>query len=424
MAESKHLRSIRRSSVGSSLQFITALASIVLLLCSLPGSSTLAQTDEARKIPILLVVDATKPIDVDYRTGGGLLRHLILSVGLAPAAIDGAISSKAHSQNSELLREAVGEFDRKPMVELAIVAAFHAGSPYFEVVIPAASSSYGSPGQIDYDKARADGYPYVLAIREEFAGMITAWAMNTLSATSSLRYELLDATTGKRLADGRLDGYSAERHDLNSAIRDRSYFVSEDPPAVQAASGRIYGTLYKGGYLHAMAEAHGLGKEVPDVGVILDRYAKYFDYRFDLPKGWHDVKGPTKFSMSLEPKNSDRMKFGVSFVVDLLIEDFRQNVTALEEYIGIFFGRLQGKGFSLETTQAFDGFTLKEPYEGFLVQKPGGTAKEIMLFRRLDDRFVIIYDVIFLDDYEGFLKKYRKDIEWLINNAQITVHPQ
>ena len=68
-------------------------------------------------------------------------------------------------------------------------------------------------------------------------------------------------------------------------------------PAVAQAIVSIYGELFKQGHnFYAMAEAHGLGKEVPDTAALLARYEKLFKCDFSLPKDWHQAAGSSKVS--------------------------------------------------------------------------------------------------------------------------------
>jgi hypothetical protein len=171
-----------------------------------------------------------------------------------------------------------------------------------------------------------------------------------------------------------------------------------------------------------MAEAHGLGKEVPDTAAVLARYEKLFSYDFTLPKGWHQVAGPSRYQVFLEPTSADRSKFGVNFMMDLLIEEFGQKVDDLNEYIRMAFGRMRDQGYAVDTAVPFDALALNPPYTAFLIDRPKGAGKEAVLFRRLDGPFVASYHIVFLGDYEAFLRKYGPDLQLLVNRARITTH--
>lgn len=66
---------------------------------------------------------------------------------------------------------------------------------------------------------------------------------------------------------------------------------------------------------------------MPPICELLACYEDLFSYEFDLPKNWHSAKGVSKYSMTVEPEGADNTKFGVCFTVDLLVEEFGQNVT-------------------------------------------------------------------------------------------------
>jgi len=375
-----------------------------------------------KKIRILVLVDASAPLLVDYETSVRMARHAtpgvmpgLLNLGIS-SLFDLAISSRQRSKESQRLQETVGEFERKPLIENSIVAAFGSFTPYFEAVAPKDPAIYKNPN-VDFDKARADGYPYVLTVTE-VCGMSTAWELKTLSAASSFRFDLYDAATQKRIGKGTSTVFAIARHDFDPATTDRSIFVGDYPTAAGRSGFRIYGELNRRGHLHTMAAANGLGSEVPPLDAILERYAGAFHYNPQLPAGWHRVNTNTKLVVTLEPKN-DRKHIGVVFAADLLVKELGQDVKELDEYISIYFGRLKDGGYDTDSAQPFDGFKLNEGYRSFILDRPNGAGKEILCFRILPDHFVALYDTVMLPGSDDYLKKYTSDIESLINNSQI-----
>jgi hypothetical protein len=380
-------------------------------------------TGSDKKIKILVLVDATAPLLVDYETPGRIGRHggssgsSLLGV-LTWSLFDLAISSQQRSKESQRLQETVGEFERKPLIENSIVAAFGSFTPYFEAVVPKDSAIYKSPN-IEFDKARADGYPYVLTVTE-VGGMSTAWELKTLSAASSFRFDLYDAATQKRIGKGTSTVFASARRAFDSATTDRTIFIGDYPTAAGQAGFRIYGELNRRGDLHTMAAANGLGSEVPSLDAILERYAGAFHYNPQLPANWHRVNTKSKLVVTLEPKNGDRQHIGVVFAADLLVKELGQDVKELDEYVSMYFGRLKDRGYDVDSAQPFDDFKLNERYRSFIMDRPNGAGKEILSFRMLPDHFVAIYDTVMLPGFEDYLKKYTSDIESLINNSQIT----
>jgi hypothetical protein len=257
-------------------------------------------------------------------------------------------------------------------------------------------------------------------VRERFAGMATMWAWSTLSGGSYVQFRLTDTATRKELAKGQTNSFGLKTYPFDAATKDRSSFIADYAAAVAQECVHIYGELYQQGQLHAMAEAHGLGTEVPDTAALLARYAKLFNYNFTVPAGWHQLPGSSKYVAIFEPTNPDKAKIAVSFTVDLLLEEFDQKVDNLDDYIRIAFRRINDQGYGVDTATQFDALALNPPYTAFLVDRPKGAGKDAVLFRRLDGPFVVSYHLIFLDDYDGLLKKYGPDLQALINQARIT----
>ncbi len=402
-------------------------ACVLILLCTVFAPFARgAQPDKSsprepeKKIRILVLVDATRPLSVRYETKGRALWGAISTQGLATIFIEAEMSSHERSTESKLLQQTVGQFDRRPVIEAGMTAMFNASTPYFEAVVPQDPSLYGLGTAIDFSKVQADGYPYVLEVREQFAGMATMWAWSTLSAGSYVQFRLIDTATRKELAKGQTNSFGLKTYQFDPATKDRSIFISDYAAAVAQECVHIYGQLYKQGQLHAMAEAHGLGKAVPDTAALLARYEKLFNYNFTVPAGWHQLPGSSKYVAIFEPTNPDKAKIAVSFTVDLLLEEFDQKVDNLDDYIRIAFRRMNDQGYAVDTATPFDALALNPPYTAFLVDRPKGAGKDAVLFRRLDVPFVVSYHLIFLDDYDGFLKKYGPDLQSLINQARIT----
>lgn len=395
----------------------------LLMLVVLSVAASPAVHAQEEQVRVLVLVDTRAPVQVDYRTRG---RQASATIGAAllglPTLIEAGVAGKRAKNESARLQQAVGGFDRYPVVASAVVRAFQV-TPFFDASVAADPAVYRNGKRIDFARVRRDGYRWVLVVREEFAGMITAWEMATLSAGTRLQYELHDANSGKRLADGLVNGFTDARHDFEAATSNRDPFVEEYPPAVNAACLRIYGELNKHGHLHAMAAAQGLGELVPPLELVLDRYAGGFDYRFALPAGWRETKGLSKYTLTLEPDNDDKMKFGVGFAVDLLIREFGQDVRSEEEYLRLLLGRLQQRGYAVDRAEAFEGFPGKDPYLGVMVDRPNGGGREVVLVRRLSEDYIAIFSFVFIEDFEGFLRKYRGDPEALITNARISVRP-
>jgi len=411
-------------------RFHTFVACVFILLCAVSASFASGAApgkpganEPEKKIRILLLVDATKPLTVRYESRGRTIWSGLSALALAPMLIEEGVEKSERSKESQLLQQTVGALDRTKMMEAAMTAVFKVSTPYFETVVPPDPSAYGAGTAIDFNKAQTDGYPYVLDVREQFAGMATMWAWSTLSTGSYVQFRLTDSATRKELAKGQTNAFALKTYQFDDATKDRSAFIADYAVALGTECAHIYGELYKQGQLHTMAEAHGLGKEVPDTAALLARYEKLFNYSFTLPAGWHQAAQPSKYVTVLAPANADGSKIAVSFVVDLLLEEFDQKVDNLDDYIRIAFARMRDNGYAVDTATPFDALTLNPPYKAFLVDRPKGAGKEIVLFRRLDDPYVVQYHVIFLADYDSLVNKYGPDLQALINQTKITTHP-
>ena len=65
------------------------------------------------KVKLLVVIDATDQLVVDYRTTGNTVRQVLMVGGL----LDPAVSGIRKSSQSNKLRETVGDFNRYPVLK-------------------------------------------------------------------------------------------------------------------------------------------------------------------------------------------------------------------------------------------------------------------------------------------------------------------
>jgi len=410
--------------------FTTALLSAFLVATGISAAQKGESADpapSANKIRLLLLTVASKPLTVHYMTKGRAIRGLLMDVpigGVGTMAIDMAETKHESTKESKLLQNTVGEFDRRPLIDAGIAAVFKDRTRFFDIVTPPDPSAYMTgTANINFGKAQADGYPYVLWINETYAGESTVLAnLGTLSAGSALEFKIFDAASGKELGKiGRASSYATRKQDFEPATSDRPAFVADYGAAVGAECVQVYGLLNKQGHLHAMSEARGLGNEVPDLGTILARYEKRFDYDFKLAKGWHHLKGPSKYSATLLKLFHDANNVRVVVAVDLMLAELGQKPGDLNEYIRLYFERLQEQGYATETATPCKGLKLDPSFTVFLIDRPNGTGKEILAFRRLDDPFVVLYDVVCEKDCDSNLAKYSADFEEMINDSRIKI---
>ena len=415
-----------------SYRYRVFLACVLAVLCTVFTSFAGRAPEEkpgpvqpANKIRILLLTDTSKLLTVHYLTKGRAIRDLLMTApigGVGTMAIDMAETKHESTKESRILQATVGEFNRRPMIEAGIVASFKDKTVYFDVVTPPDPSVYMTETNINFSKAQADGFPYVLWVKEKYAGESTPFgALGTLSAGSALEFKVYDAATGKDMGKaGRVSSTSQHKQEFGPATSDRNAFVDDYGVAASGECAQVYGVLSKQGHLHAMAVAHGFGDEVPDLGAILAKYEKRFDYEFKLAKGWHHFKSTTKYQAILE-RFRDGTNFNVVVKVDLMLPELGQKPGDLNEYIRLYFEHLQEEGYETDTAKPFNGLHLDPACTAFLLDRQQGIGKEILVFRRFDDPFVVVYDVVFVQDYDGYMAKYSADLQTMINESRIKI---
>lgn len=380
----------------------------LVLLLSI-GKVSYAEPDN---VPILVLVDTSAELGVDYRSGGRLARSLILLGGL----LDFAIDSAENESDSEKLRKAVGEFDRKAIVDAGFVGGFSI-QQHFKVSTDNPDGVYGSATKPHLDEIRAAGFSHVLTVEEEFAGHISAWQMSTLSATSLLSYRLIDTESGKTLANDRINGYASPKYTFEEATSKRELLVADYPQAVSAAVGRIIGDLRKNGFLHIIALKYDMGDKVPDTTAILEKYERRFSYKFERPEGWNTLDMNTKYVTVLSPE-ADQAVYGLNITFDLLLEEFSQRVGTAEDYARIFLKRAKTTGYDLVPNELSE-LELNDDHKVYAIKHRDNGALNILLLKKLDDNFVVIYSIVLLKNFEELYTRHKASIESIVNTARI-----
>lgn len=392
---------------------------LIMLLFLLGVLQTVkAQDKESNKVRILVIVDTSEPLIVDYRTVGNTVRSLIFLGSLT----DVAITEIRQSSHSKKLRETVGEFDRFPLIKKGVENAFAPQSKYFQVEVTNDASLLKGKRKVDLKAVRALGYPFVLLFDEVFSGLVSAWKLGTLSASTTIRYELIDVNKENTMSKGSLSGWNKAIHDFEGAISDRNAFIQEYEDAVLITASTIYGQLNKDGHLNAMAGSAGLSDYVPSLIYFLDQYAKKFDYKIKFPKGWHEVAMGSKYTKVTEPRNDDKLKFGIRVDIDLLIKELGQDVDQLDAYMAIFMNKAFTAGYSIDTITQIPLSIDSAQYTRVVLNRPNNTGKEVLVFTQFGKEYVAIFSLIFLQDFERFLNKYQGDIEYVITNIEFEAH--
>ena len=389
-----------------------AIASVTLFSLTVLLSVCNIGNAQPEQIPILVIVETPTDLGVDYRTGAKLARNLILLGSLLDVALDASTASR----HSKKLRKIIGVHDRTPIVEQGFVGGFSV-QPYFKVTIAHSTDAYGTVKKPYFDIIRSAGFSHVLVVEEEFAGLITAWEMSTLSATTRLSYRLIDSSSGKTLTKEKINGFAGPKYTYEDATTNPDLFLQDYPQAVGAAIGRIVGDLRKNGYLSQIARQHGLGDKVPDTASILRQYERRFSYKYKRPKGWKTVNMNTKYVTVLAPKEDDAY-YGLNVTFDLLLEEFGQKVSSVEDYARILLKRTKAHGFQV-VPDKFPGLELNDDFVMYTVeQKTSGTIN-VLLFKKLDENFIVIYSIVITENFNELYAKYKARIETIINTARI-----
>ena len=158
-----------------------------------------------------------------------------------------------------------------------------------------------------------------------------------------------------------------------------------------------------------MAQTAGFDVAPPIIEV-LQEYEKKFHYSIKTPKGWNTVDMGTKYTTVLAPKNKDREKFGLRFDVDLLLEEFGQDVDDLEAYVALFRNKVLNLGYKVDNDTKSE-LTLPDGSLELILIRADNIGKEQVIFSLYGEDFVGIFSVVILEDYEGYVKKYQDEIE-------------
>lgn len=151
---------------------------------------------------------------------------------------------------------------------------------------------------------------------------------------------------------------------------------------------------------------------------VVARYQNTFDYSFDLPEGWQLVP-VNKFQARLEP-DTDKSMVGVTFTADILNDAFGTGGFDLEAYRKHLFQRISAVGYPVSSAAPFDGLQVGKDWSAWSMIRPDGKGRELFIFTRKGD-LVFYHDVVFIADFDRYFKKYKGQIETIVNQTQIDV---
>lgn len=376
----------------------------------------------AEKVRILALIDDAPPLGFLYQTRGREVTSNFITVfgGIVPWMIDDKLAKSALARNSAAFRSNIGDFDRRRVLEAALIAATPGVNPHFETVAPdpARHRNYLRRGKPDFAALKSDGWEYVLVVNDVFTGMASS-RFGSVSTYSRVEYAVYDVGQEKKLNHGDVARVWPTQHGYQQAIGDRNIFLSEYPRVATAVSTGILGSMNKNDVFYAIGRAEGLGNKVHPIGSILDRYARRFGYSFDLPSGWKKQKYDTTYRLDIGPA-ADWQTVGDGFSIDLLIEAFGNNVKTLPEYRSIFLGRLAATGYPVDTVRPFNRLNLDPSWDTFIIVRPDRVGREVIAMKMVDD-VVFIHAFVFVRDFDAAFARYKTDIESLVNNGRYSV---
>lgn len=385
-----------------------------LLFITLLMSSAMPQNASDKKVKLLIVIDDTSPLYVKYQTLGKSITKLVVSTVLLGVALP---ADASYVQNKSF-QKTIGEFDRHPVLKAAIINNFKPVSDYFTVDVPndPALKKGGYKSNLEY--AKSHGYHFLLMCDETYPGLATAGKLATLSASTTVRYELFDTDTKKSMDKNAYIASDTTKRTYDAAIADREAFLKEYAGAVTAVMNAIYGRLNRSGFLHEMAATQGLGDYVPSFARYIKQYENSFSLKLKAPSGWHtDRIADTKYAQIAQSRDIKvASKFGIRVDVDLLIKEMNQNVS-IEEYANITLERLYALGFTPDDTTKID-LVLKTGDIQLILNGKNG-AKYINVIRKFESIYAGIFQIIVLEDFDRYMKEYKNHVEFVLSNAEL-----
>jgi hypothetical protein len=383
-----------------------------------------AAAQAAERVQLLTVVTGTeRPLQVILYSKQDAIKSGAFG-GVIGGLIGEGIKQRESAKFAEILNRTVPQFDRKPAVQNAIKDFFDKKYPAFEIVI-AESGKYFTGKDVNSNQLKADGYRFMLVVDDLYTGLRAPNGYfssdDLVYPAVGLEYRLYDADSKKFLVKNSREGRGLETKPMQQALEDRAFFESKYASILDVAVRDVVGHLNKTDQLHVMASSVGLGDKVPAIGKLLAQYEQQFTYSLAQPKGWKPEKATTKYAAVTGPTGKDRPKFGMSYNVDLLLPELGQAVSNLDDYTALFFGRLQEMGYRMDTLKEFADLRTERAYKTFVIDRPDGVGKELLLFRIVDPTFVEIFGVVFIDNYDKYLAQYKSDILSVVDKTTLKI---
>lgn len=151
---------------------------------------------------------------------------------------------------------------------------------------------------------------------------------------------------------------------------------------------------------------------------VVKEYQDKFSYSFDLPEKW-EVVPVDKYQQRIEPL-TDRAKVGIVLTVDILHPVFGSADLSVAGYQKRFLERLAKQGYPTQSAKPFQQLKADSQWSVLEFGRPGGNGKDLLLVTKKKD-LIFMFQVVFIDNFDQYFRKYQKDIERIVNNAQLDV---
>jgi hypothetical protein len=375
----------------------------------------------ADAVKVLVVFPAKQEASKVYLvTDGQVARAFVIPFA---AIANNAHIRKRSEEFGQQLDATLGGYDRYDEIFKALIRRFEGRSAMFSLTQTRDAAQYG--GEQGIAAAGAQGYGYVIAIDDKFSGlsMLNAVATRTddVAPQTTLAYQVYETKQQSRLAKGNASANGMTKKPFREAVADREFFVNEYPRIADAIANQIVGALFRTDVLHTMAKSAGRGAEVPQLSAVLKKHEKRFTYALKPADNWRQTKMNTKYASVLEPKSDLRFALGLRFDVDLLVAEFGQEVSTVEDYITAMLGRLEESGIDTTTFEEFKDISIPSSYQAYSFQSNKEGGRTIVLLRILNKDMIEVINVVVLKDFDTLYAQHRPTIEKMIADAKLTV---
>jgi hypothetical protein len=394
---------------------LVALFTLLLFL----GSPAVGADDG--KIKLMVIYDPSPPLKVSLITQKDMNRALGAQILFGRI---GANATQEHldrrsQQHSEQLIKTVGDFPRVPLFKENLAKIFSQQADRFELKILTrneADEYTSDKWELEFETLHNQGWRYVLLLKETTGYASAKTNLGKLGVWDLLDAKLYDTTTLQVIFEEQPDAVHDVHIELEQALSDRNFFVSNYEAALRKIFQQLYSRLNGTDTLHEMAEHYGLADKFPPVAKTLKSYAKRFELDQALPQGWKEAETENAYLFIAEPKK-DRDFVAVVASVDLLIAALGQDFEDISQYYDFRLSKLRNIGWDTAAIGEAPKMELKDKWDSYTLPNPRG-GKTIFLHRKVGQEFVLTYEVILLgENREKFFEQYKTQIESYINDT-------